>query len=100
MARQNKSGNKNKDKGHSKAVSVGKVSDQGHSKTASVEKVSDKGHSKPATVEKVSDKPSGKPWPYAAGYDNCPEVLQPTSLKVKGTIPPWLEGTLYRSGPG
>ncbi|KAG0252331.1 hypothetical protein BG011_007037 [Mortierella polycephala] len=43
---------------------------------------------------------SEKPWPYAAGYDNCPEVLEPTPLTVKGTIPPWLEGALYRSGPG
>ncbi|KAF9947812.1 hypothetical protein BGZ70_002494 [Mortierella alpina] len=43
---------------------------------------------------------SDKPWPYAAGYDNCPEVLEPTPLTVKGTIPSWLEGVLYRSGPG
>ncbi|KAI1317834.1 hypothetical protein EDD11_007636 [Mortierella claussenii] len=43
---------------------------------------------------------SGKPWPYAAGYENSPEVLEPTPLTVKGTIPPWLEGALYRSGPG
>ncbi|KAG0043246.1 hypothetical protein BGZ83_011684 [Gryganskiella cystojenkinii] len=50
--------------------------------------------------EKPAEKLSGKPWPYAAGYDNSPEVLQPTPLTVKGTIPPWLEGVLYRSGPG
>ncbi|KAG0364700.1 carotenoid oxygenase [Gamsiella multidivaricata] len=43
---------------------------------------------------------SEKPWPYSSGYDNCPEVLEPTPLTVKGTIPPWLEGALYRSGPG
>ncbi|KAF9113373.1 hypothetical protein BGX27_001701 [Mortierella sp. AM989] len=42
----------------------------------------------------------GKPWPYAAGYDNTPEVLEPAPLTVIGTIPPWLEGALYRSGPG
>ncbi|KAG0208452.1 hypothetical protein BGX28_000590 [Mortierella sp. GBA30] len=48
----------------------------------------------------VSQKSSGKPWPYAAGYDNCPEMLKPTPLTVKGTIPSWLEGALYRSGPG
>ncbi|KAG0304430.1 hypothetical protein BGZ98_005522 [Dissophora globulifera] len=41
-----------------------------------------------------------KPWPYAAGYENTPEVLEPTPLTVKGAIPPWLEGALYRSGPG
>ncbi|KAG0076806.1 hypothetical protein BGZ93_000537 [Podila epicladia] len=49
-----------------------------------------------ATKESASE----KPWPYAAGYDNCPEVLEPTPLTVKGTIPLWLEGVLYRSGPG
>ncbi|KAG0336264.1 hypothetical protein BG000_006760 [Podila horticola] len=49
-----------------------------------------------ATQESASE----KPWPYAAGYDNCPEVLEPMPLKVKGTIPSWLEGVLYRSGPG
>ncbi|KAF9957780.1 hypothetical protein BGZ72_001355 [Mortierella alpina] len=48
------------------------------------------------TENSVSD----KPWPYAAGYDNCPETLEPTPLTVKGTIPSWLEGALYRSGPG
>ncbi|KAF9352746.1 hypothetical protein BGX26_009476 [Mortierella sp. AD094] len=37
---------------------------------------------------------------YLAGYENCPEVLKPTPLAVKGAIPPWLEGSLYRSGPG
>ncbi|KAG0013304.1 hypothetical protein BGZ81_001092 [Podila clonocystis] len=51
-------------------------------------------------VEKPMEHASGKPWPYAAGYDNSPEVLEPTPLTVKGTIPPWLEGALYRSGPG
>ncbi|KAF8963068.1 hypothetical protein BGZ46_001046 [Entomortierella lignicola] len=43
---------------------------------------------------------SEKPWPFAAGYDNTPEVLEPAPLTVIGTIPPWLEGALYRSGPG
>ncbi|KAG0242103.1 carotenoid oxygenase [Mortierella sp. GBAus27b] len=43
---------------------------------------------------------SDKPWPYASGYDNCPEALDPVPLTVKGTIPEWLEGALYRSGPG
>ncbi|KAF9572140.1 hypothetical protein EC968_010226 [Mortierella alpina] len=40
------------------------------------------------------------PWPYAAGYENCPEVLEPIALAVRGVIPSWLEGVLYRSGPG
>lgn len=48
----------------------------------------------------IQESASEKPWPYAAGYDNCPEVLEPMPLKVKGTIPSWLEGVLYRSGPG
>ncbi|CAO3573040.1 unnamed protein product [Mortierella alpina] len=39
-------------------------------------------------------------WPYAAGYENCPEVLEPIALRVSGNIPSWLEGVLYRSGPG
>ncbi|KAF8927535.1 carotenoid oxygenase [Dissophora ornata] len=52
----------------------------------------------PRSAEKTSG--SDKSWPYAAGYDNCPEVLVPTPLTVTGTIPPWLEGALYRSGPG
>ncbi|KAG0003122.1 hypothetical protein BGZ80_008999 [Entomortierella chlamydospora] len=52
---------------------------------------------KPSITSKSS---SDKPWPYAAGYDNTPEVLEPAPLTVKGTIPPWLEGALYRSGPG
>lgn len=52
-------------------------------------------------MTKATDAPvNNGPWPYAAGYDNCPEVLDPISLSVKGTIPPWLEGALYRSGPG
>ncbi|KAF9084929.1 hypothetical protein BGX29_005503 [Mortierella sp. GBA35] len=52
-------------------------------------------------MTKTSDTPvNNGPWPYAAGYDNCPEVLDPINLTVKGTIPPWLEGALYRSGPG
>ena len=31
---------------------------------------------------------------------SCPECLTPLSLKVTGTIPPWLRGSLYRNGPG
>ncbi|KAF9937747.1 hypothetical protein BGZ65_001099 [Modicella reniformis] len=38
------------------------------------------------------------PWPYVSGYDNCPEVPDPVPLTVKGTIPEWLEGALYRGG--
>ncbi|KAF9978363.1 hypothetical protein BGZ73_002746 [Actinomortierella ambigua] len=41
-----------------------------------------------------------KTWPIAAGYENSPEIPEPVTLKVQGAIPSWLEGSLYRSGPG
>ncbi|CAG8484814.1 43493_t:CDS:2 [Gigaspora margarita] len=39
-------------------------------------------------------------WPYARGFQNCPETCDPVMLKVHGKIPKWLEGVLYRTGPG
>ncbi|KAG0234625.1 hypothetical protein BGW42_006376 [Actinomortierella wolfii] len=43
---------------------------------------------------------TSKPWPVAAGYENSSELTDPVVLTVKGEIPSWLEGSLYRSGPG
>ncbi|CAG8611174.1 20651_t:CDS:2 [Racocetra persica] len=40
------------------------------------------------------------PWPYAQGLQNCPETRDPVTLRVQGKIPEWLEGVLYRTGPG
>ncbi|KAF5371421.1 hypothetical protein D9757_009998 [Collybiopsis confluens] len=36
----------------------------------------------------------------AAGFENAPEQRVPIDLSVRGTIPPWLTGVLYRTGPG
>ena len=33
-------------------------------------------------------------------FDNAPEYRDPIDLKISGTIPPWLDGSLYRTGPG
>ncbi|ORY02234.1 carotenoid oxygenase [Basidiobolus meristosporus CBS 931.73] len=37
---------------------------------------------------------------YQQGLQNCPEVLEPIELEVTGKIPTWLNGVLYRAGPG
>ncbi|KAK9717713.1 hypothetical protein K7432_005998, partial [Basidiobolus ranarum] len=37
---------------------------------------------------------------YQQGLQNCPEVLEPVELEVTGELPPWLNGVLYRAGPG
>ncbi|KAF7798314.1 hypothetical protein EIP86_009535 [Pleurotus ostreatoroseus] len=36
----------------------------------------------------------------AAGFENAPEHRDPIDLAIRGTIPPWLNGVLYRTGPG
>jgi len=36
----------------------------------------------------------------AAGFENALEQRTPINLKLHGTIPPWLSGVLYRTGPG
>ncbi|KAL1915497.1 uncharacterized protein VTP21DRAFT_6621 [Calcarisporiella thermophila] len=51
-------------------------------------------------MSKISSPPDSTTWPYTKGYYNVPEVLDPVPLTVKGAIPNWLEGVLYRSGPG
>ena len=40
------------------------------------------------------------PAPYALGLTSQPEHPEAKSLTVKGTLPPWLRGTLVRNGPG
>lgn len=42
----------------------------------------------------------GKTSLLALGLQNTPEQREPVQLKVQGTIPPWLAGSLYRTGPG
>ncbi|KAH6847634.1 carotenoid cleavage dioxygenase 1 [Chaetomium sp. MPI-CAGE-AT-0009] len=39
-------------------------------------------------------------WPNEAGFDGLTEHRGPIELKVKGTIPTWAAGSLYRTGPG
>ncbi|KAI0134785.1 beta,beta-carotene 9',10'-dioxygenase [Xylariales sp. AK1849] len=39
-------------------------------------------------------------WPNDAGFEGLTEVQGPVELSVKGSIPPWAAGTLYRTGPG
>ncbi|KIK58658.1 hypothetical protein GYMLUDRAFT_227948 [Collybiopsis luxurians FD-317 M1] len=36
----------------------------------------------------------------AAGFEDVPEQRVPVDLTIQGTIPPWLTGVLYRTGPG
>ena len=38
--------------------------------------------------------------PVAPAFENVPEQRTPIDLKIYGTIPPWLSGVLYRTGPG
>ncbi|KAG7085937.1 hypothetical protein E1B28_003467 [Marasmius oreades] len=38
--------------------------------------------------------------PYALGFENAPETRVPVDLTIHGSIPPWLSGVLYRTGPG
>ncbi|KDQ09774.1 hypothetical protein BOTBODRAFT_58462 [Botryobasidium botryosum FD-172 SS1] len=37
---------------------------------------------------------------YAVGFQNAVEQRDPIPLRIKGRIPPWLQGQLYRTGPG
>ncbi|KAK4118734.1 carotenoid cleavage dioxygenase 1 [Parathielavia appendiculata] len=39
-------------------------------------------------------------WPNEAGFDGLTEHRGPIELKVKGNIPTWAAGSLYRTGPG
>ncbi|KAI2467974.1 carotenoid oxygenase [Annulohypoxylon bovei var. microspora] len=39
-------------------------------------------------------------WPNEAGFEGLDEVRGPVELTVKGSIPTWAAGTLFRTGPG
>ncbi len=39
------------------------------------------------------------PGTYRVGFTDLNEEVNIKSLPIKGTVPPWLEGTLYRNGP-
>ncbi|KAJ3540060.1 hypothetical protein NM208_g5225 [Fusarium decemcellulare] len=43
---------------------------------------------------------SWKTWPNEAAFDNLDEHRGPLRLNVKGTIPSWAAGALFRTGPG
>ncbi|KYK57339.1 carotenoid cleavage dioxygenase 1 [Drechmeria coniospora] len=47
-----------------------------------------------------ADKGIWKDWPNQAAFEGLEEHRGPLQLRVKGTIPPWAAGTLYRTGPG
>ncbi|KAI0108019.1 torulene oxygenase [Daldinia grandis] len=39
-------------------------------------------------------------WPNEAGFEGLNEIRGPVELPIKGSIPTWAAGTLYRTGPG
>ncbi|KAI0376874.1 torulene oxygenase [Hypomontagnella monticulosa] len=39
-------------------------------------------------------------WPNEAGFEGLDEIRGPVELSVKGSIPTWAAGALYRTGPG
>jgi torulene dioxygenase len=41
-----------------------------------------------------------KDWPNDKGFGDIPETRTPIELKVTGTIPNYVRGALYRTGPG
>ena len=43
---------------------------------------------------------SRKSWPNDAGFDNLTEYRGPIPLTIKGSIPAFAAGALYRTGPG
>lgn len=46
------------------------------------------------SMSKISQEPAESP----LGLKNTPENPVPIPLEVKGTIPPWLNGVMYRAG--
>ncbi|KAG0251469.1 hypothetical protein DFQ27_008730 [Actinomortierella ambigua] len=82
------------------AAKANKASANANKTSANNNKNSTNGNKNSGNGNKNSAANSNKAWPIAAGYENCPEVVEPVTLKVKGAIPSWLEGSLYRSGPG
>ncbi|KAM4054359.1 retinal pigment epithelial membrane protein [Hirsutella rhossiliensis] len=51
-------------------------------------------------ILKNTENQSWKVWPNGAGFEGLEEHRGPLRLHVKGTIPSWAAGTLYRTGPG
>ncbi|OTA98346.1 hypothetical protein M426DRAFT_70005 [Hypoxylon sp. CI-4A] len=51
------------------------------------------------TVQGMLDADS-QDWPNEAGFEGLDEIRGPVELEVKGSIPNWAAGTLYRTGPG
>ena len=41
-----------------------------------------------------------KDYPNDIGFSDIPETRTPIELKVTGTIPSYVQGVLYRTGPG
>ncbi|KOS20670.1 Beta [Escovopsis weberi] len=48
----------------------------------------------------VNEQKQEPEWPNSAGFQGRFEQLEPVDLEVRGTIPPYAAGTLYRTGPG
>ncbi len=44
--------------------------------------------------------PDAKPGPLSAGFRTVPEIVEDISLPVKGEIPLYVDGRLFRNGPG
>ena len=40
----------------------------------------------------------GEPAPSPVGFDNVPAFEEPIVVNIKGKIPSWVNGVLYRSG--
>ncbi|ETS74667.1 hypothetical protein PFICI_13151 [Pestalotiopsis fici W106-1] len=51
------------------------------------------------TVQKLVDQDLDD-WPNEAGFEGLNEVRGPVDLHVKGSIPSWAAGSLFRTGPG
>ncbi|KAI1770606.1 carotenoid oxygenase [Hypoxylon cercidicola] len=51
------------------------------------------------TVQRMLDA-DFEDWPNEAGFEGLEEIRGPVYLSVKGSIPAWAAGTLYRTGPG
>ena len=39
-------------------------------------------------------------WPFTAGFGTVEETTAPISIPLKTPLPDYLQGTLYRQGPG
>ncbi|RUP49150.1 carotene dioxygenase [Jimgerdemannia flammicorona] len=52
------------------------------------------------THEKSQDAPVQQSVGKPTGHENTPEILDPVKINVAGSLPSWLGGVLYRTGPG